>query len=151
MSPRARPPATPGGFRHTTRFGMPRVVWLERRRVLFVALLIVLTVIFLDVTGNSPPKADPWVSIAIPLCTLLGLILIILQRRRMRRKLRRLHYRMCIYCGYRLTGLPPEGICPECGAEYDILNLIDQWREWMGHELSRSPSPTNGVDDEADC
>jgi hypothetical protein len=119
MSPRARPPATPGGFRHTTRFGMPRVVWLERRRVLFVALLIVLTVIFLDVTGNSPPKADPWVSIAIPLCTLLG--------------------------------LPPEGICPECGAEYDILNLIDQWREWMGHELSRSPSPTNGVDDEADC
>ena len=30
----------------------------------------------------------------------------------------------CPACGYRLDGLPPEGVCPECGRPYDNATVI---------------------------
>ena len=33
----------------------------------------------------------------------------------------------CIHCGYTLTGLPEQGICPECGSTYS-RQLIQEYR-----------------------
>jgi hypothetical protein len=33
----------------------------------------------------------------------------------------------CIHCGYGLTGLPPEHVCPECGSAY-TQQLIEEYR-----------------------
>ncbi|MEM6504821.1 MAG: hypothetical protein AAF711_05095 [Planctomycetota bacterium] len=37
----------------------------------------------------------------------------------------------CHDCGYDLTGLPPQGECPECGTRYDIHSI---YRATQAHE-----------------
>ena len=35
--------------------------------------------------------------------------------------------RVCGNCLFALQGLPDEGVCPECGDEYEIENTIEGW------------------------
>lgn len=51
--------------------------------------------------------------------------------RRMRTAIERSAYALCPNCGYSLVGLPREHECPECGYEYDLVEVEAQWREWF--------------------
>lgn len=37
--------------------------------------------------------------------------------------------RVCLYCGYPLVGLRPNGTCPECGNTYDVADSVAQWHD----------------------
>jgi len=40
-------------------------------------------------------------------------------------------WRICVACGYSLRGLPDRHQCPECGTEYEIETLAQQWHAWI--------------------
>lgn len=46
-----------------------------------------------------------------------------------RRRLREQKYTRCPACEYDLSALPPEGRCPECGAEYSPPVLKARWEQ----------------------
>jgi len=48
-------------------------------------------------------------------------------------------FRLCIFCGYPLTGIDEAGSCPECGKPFDIEETQRLWRAVID-----APKPTNG-------
>lgn len=50
------------------------------------------------------------------------------RRWRHRAEARRHEYKMCSRCYSCLTGHPDEGVCPECGATYEISALKEFWK-----------------------
>lgn len=52
-----------------------------------------------------------------------------LQRFRARRILRAHKFRICARCRYTLDGLPDEGVCPECGENYELTELRRMWQD----------------------
>ena len=76
-----------------------------------------------------------WPRIAMSLSTvvLVGLVsciaMFLLERRRTRRLLRQVDYRMCLRCRHVLTGLPDQGACPECGQPYDWWHQRGVWQD----------------------
>ena len=55
----------------------------------------------------------------------LGLV----ERSKTRRLLNETDCRLCLSCRYILTELPDEGVCPECGEEYELNYLRAEWRD----------------------
>lgn len=47
------------------------------------------------------------------------------------RRAERLHWRVCVNCGYRLEGLEEQGICPECSTPYALTDMKERWLAWM--------------------
>jgi len=39
--------------------------------------------------------------------------------------------RVCLRCGYLLTGLPDRHSCPECGVSYDVEENRRLWERWV--------------------
>ncbi|MDP6479929.1 MAG: hypothetical protein QGI75_07775 [Phycisphaerales bacterium] len=68
------------------------------------------------------------------------LLVAILWKRRWRRRARRASFLLCLDCGYRLTQVPPEGLCPECGAMYTHVCCEWGWRKFDGL-VPVSPTP----------
>ncbi len=52
----------------------------------------------------------------------------LMERRKTRRLLDETDCRLCLNCGYVLTDLPDQGVCPECGEGYDLNHLSAGWR-----------------------
>jgi len=49
-------------------------------------------------------------------------------RRRSRRLIQSLGFRLCPRCRYDLSASPPDGACPECGRDYTVADLQSLWK-----------------------
>jgi len=49
----------------------------------------------------------------------------------LRKKLVRASYRVCLRCGYDLSGLPDEHACAECGLHYERSDLVAAWHVYL--------------------
>jgi len=47
--------------------------------------------------------------------------------------------RICPQCGHSLLGLGEEGICPECGKEFERSDVRLQWKDIIGVKGSQLP------------
>lgn len=45
--------------------------------------------------------------------------------------------RLCLRCGYCLTGLPDQHRCPECGTPYEIEQVKRRWSEYLASRAAR--------------
>jgi predicted RNA-binding Zn-ribbon protein involved in translation (DUF1610 family) len=68
--------------------------------------------------------------------SLLQLLLCILIVTRALVRVRRHDCLACIHCGYLLEGLGEEGVCPECGNEYDIESTRHLWLDACSQSLT---------------
>lgn len=57
------------------------------------------------------------------------------------RRLTDAKFRLCLTCGYQLTGLPPIGVCPECGESYVIEYVQSCWQRCLGSQYSPDEKP----------
>jgi len=55
-------------------------------------------------------------------------------------QVRNLAYRVCRKCLYNLTGLPDDGLCPECSRPYSLQSLAKDWGVWRVGTRSKDPS-----------
>ena len=104
-----------------------------RARVMVLALgAIVLALgvaVVLSITGATRWPRWLWLS----LCVAPGLvgwgasIALIVWSRRLRRRAREHRGAVCWGCGYVLGGLADRGVCPECGAAFDLGQLRRLW------------------------
>jgi hypothetical protein len=82
--------------------------------------------IFLALTVPSPWDAiAQGGGMALAIATPITMFFVGWKRRR--RALLDSDLRVCLRCLQILTGLPDEGICPECGTEYDIEQVRAAW------------------------
>lgn len=51
--------------------------------------------------------------------------------RRFKARLKQVDMRLCLGCGYILTGLPDDHRCPECGSPYKIEETRAAWDHWV--------------------
>lgn len=56
--------------------------------------------------------------------------------RRLRKKVLDNEFRVGIDCAYCLRHLPAKHRCPECGAEYDVIELEHKWVAWYPEKNS---------------
>lgn len=62
---------------------------------------------------------------------------------RLRMRLARQRFQVCLDCAYSLRGLPERGHCPECGIEYEMSKVTNVWRGyiWTKSRQQRSKPP----------
>lgn len=94
--------------------------------------------LFVIVLPGQWPRFSPDYVVAV-LCALaaVALLLEILARaevRRIEKSAMEYNNSLCLICGYCLQHLPEKHICPECGTEYDLDDVV---AEWQAHFASR--------------
>lgn len=88
-----------------------------------------------------PSFTPRWSLLLIPLAPIVGLSIGLPIERRHRRRValvQRTRFRACLRCEQELTGLPDEGMCPECGTPYKLDELRRGWIRKIGSD------PTDG-------
>jgi rRNA maturation endonuclease Nob1 len=67
--------------------------------------------------------------VAVPVVA--GVVLILSYRRFLKRALarRQAGVLMCWNCGYDLGATPSPGRCPECGSDFERIELQERWRK----------------------
>ena len=112
--------------------GMPTGYWRFVQRARWVSWLgLVLAgmgglmgVRMVILPGANVGELQAWLMIS---CGVAGALVCAvtpgLMKRRFLRKLHASGYALCLACGYRLSGLPPEHRCPECGEDFELANV----------------------------
>ncbi len=103
--------------------------------------------------GAGIVRLDMW--LRIPLIMLLSSVFTILCMRRlhglhvmaMARRLVECRGRICTHCGYDLRGSAAEGVCPECGRGYTMVEVQEAWRDWLA---GNAPGEVLPVEKKAD-
>jgi len=123
--------------------GMPPAYWqrLKRIRVLVGLAVAILwsggavgVLLIVDRIVYLPVDVNVSLCGMIAACLLgAGLLETIpwIVKRRFCKWLRKHEYRVCTECGYLLGGLPEEHRCPECGVEYKMEDINQQWQQWV--------------------
>jgi uncharacterized paraquat-inducible protein A len=97
--------------------GVGLLVLLERADVLGidvpVMILAASAAVLAGVVGVGIMEIAPWII-----------------KRRFLKHLARHEYRVCLQCGYLLAQLPEKHRCPECGSEYDLSKIREEWEHW---------------------
>jgi hypothetical protein len=57
-----------------------------------------------------------------------GIAAVRLFERNLRTRAARTGFRLCTGCGYDLSASPAIGVCPECGGQYNISDVINDWK-----------------------
>ena len=79
----------------------------------------------------------------VALLWMLGLLIILgIGISRLHAKLRAADGLLCVRCAYDLSGLEPEGRCPECGEPYTLEATA---RRWKGGPVPRKHSAGRGL------
>jgi len=117
------------GIKHESKTSPPRIVRdAQRMQVAWAIVLILLMLcIIIAITVYSFFHAV----VVMVAAAALSRVYPHVQTRRWLERARRHDGLICPQCGYVLKGLPEEHRCPECGREYDLRHVRDQWREWM--------------------
>lgn len=105
---------------------------LLRRRA-WVYLAVLWPFVVLVFRGQLYPVFGPWFrSWGLLVAMLLPVWLAVIVHQRMRKGTARAVVASngcaCVACGFDLSGLPPEGVCPECGSSYTHQELRERWR-----------------------
>lgn len=101
---------------------------IRRSRLLMLLPLVTMPVplILLLWTHQQQPV---WFSPGtVALAAQLAVLAFLLPRlRRIRRAFKESGGRLCVQCGHSLAGLADTGVCPECGAQFDIERDRETW------------------------
>ena len=117
---------------------VPNVVWREFGAVrlgagglLLVGIAAPVYMLYLGPGSWLRPYSAP---LGVLVWQLAFVVLAVLLPRRISRRwlgaARAVEYRLCPECGGGLRGLPDAHVCPECGREYAIEEVVRVWREW---------------------
>lgn len=97
------------------------VTWLVVLGVLvFVAATLDLTV------GGGVDVPDRWI-VAIVVSGLIAFAMVWYSNRRARRLLEDENHLLCLRCRYSLRASGAEGVCPECGIQFDAEQVQAAW------------------------
>jgi hypothetical protein len=136
-----RPKPTQGRFDRTTPKGAQRYAGcythLDRMCVVLLTLVVLLgalQLLMLVVRGrglDGIPPVWPMISIAALLLVAARVMIQYLVARTLQKRIGDEHFKVCLECGYPLTGLLSVGRCPECGAYYNIAETQEYWTSWL--------------------
>ncbi len=86
-----------------------------------------------------------WIALVVVCAAIVPVGIVCYQQFRLRRQVRNLDYRVCRKCFYNLTGLPDDGLCPECGKPYSRQSLAKHWgkalADYLGMRRRDPPQP----------
>lgn len=95
---------------------------------MFVLGAIVLSSIVLGLFGVTHYRYELVGNLGAPIIVWAVFILLFLDKRRIKARIKACGYMVCVECGYELTGLGNSGRCPECGTPFEEESLRKTWR-----------------------
>jgi len=126
--------------------------FLKRRVAWFVLLIVGLSLTSPVATFLLRNKVPAWAYVVATAVPGLGSGLLSMWfGRAMVREMKqaeRLGWKRCWHCGYDLTGVAADGVCPECGNAYTREDLATKWRLLAHKQAPKSASgapPTSRV------
>ena len=92
----------------------------------FLVLFLISPLIVMAIFGLSMGLATLLVPPLLVVGVLVGMWVVVRQREL--RILREMRFRRCLKCRYDLSASPEQGMCPECGVEYEGALMERSWR-----------------------
>lgn len=106
---------------------------LRRTRLWFLLWIVAVVYMYFSLRTIGRPRLwlfhNPAFTYVLIVPMFAPFIALAITVRRLRRRLQRLDYRMCLCCEYDLHDLPDDGVCPECGKPYSRSKTIEAARK----------------------
>jgi hypothetical protein len=115
----------------TTMGLMSQTPRFMRRKLILIALAPATGMLVTQAVAMAGPRRVSWIIAALLLYFVYVAIFIVFVRRataRWRKRLADADFRLCFRCGYDISALAPDGVCPECGEAYIGESLRIRWR-----------------------
>ena len=125
------------------RSGTPIYVLRRTRKVRVVywfafvaaeALLMGMVLFLRYGLGSLPPKPPSTIFVVVLSLFAMALaasVTVVLSDWRFRRHVIAESHQLCPVCGYTLSHLPRQHVCPECGLPYELDTVEHIWTEWV--------------------